>query len=242
MAGSPPLLGMKLIFGPLLLVQGWWVRKRTPLLPEPVTETIGKCGTGPRLRLLLVGDSSAAGVGAHTAEEGLLGQLVEVLSEQYTVSFTMLAKTGRTTQDMLNCLATADAGPFDVVVSALGVNDVTAQVPVARWQTQQQKLIDCLKDQFSARLIILSGLPPVRDFPALPWPLNAYLGARADLLNARLQQLCHDQPGVCFHSLRDDYPDSATAATDGFHPGPVVYHHWARFMAAIIQRSDWQSG
>lgn len=241
MATSARLLGLKLILGPLLLVQGWWVRRRTPLLPEPVTETSGERGSGPSLRLLVVGDSSAAGVGALTAEDSLLGQLVEVLSESHTVKFKMLAKTGRTTRDMLDSLAAAQAEPFDVVVSALGVNDVTAQVPASRWEAQQQQLISELKDRFSARLIILSGLPPVRDFPALPWPLNAYLGSCADLLNTRLALLCKDQSGVCFHSLRDDYPDTATAAVDGFHPGPVVYHHWARFMADIIQRSDWQS-
>jgi lysophospholipase L1-like esterase len=240
MAGSAQLLGMKLILGPLLLVQGWWVRKRTPVLPEPVKQTSGQRGSGPMLRLLVVGDSSAAGVGAESADDSLLGQLVEVLSQRHTVHFNMLAKTGRTTRDMLDSLAAAQAEPFDVVVSALGVNDVTSQVPVTRWGAQQQQLIHHLKDRFSTRLIILSGLPPVRDFPALPWPLNAYLGSCADLLNTRLQQLCHDQPGVCFHSLRDDYPDTATAAVDGFHPGPVVYHHWARFIADIIDQSDWQ--
>lgn len=229
---------LKIVLGPVLLMQGWWVRKRTVVLPEPVTQQSGTSGSGKPLRLLLIGDSSAAGVGSDNAEESLLGQLVSVMSADHQVHYRMMAKTGRTTQDMLNTLKAAQADSFDVVVSALGVNDVTAQVPVKRWVDQQQQLIECLRNQFSARLIILSGLPPMRDFPALPWPLNAYLGACADRLNKALEELCADQQDICFHSLRE-YPETATAATDGFHPGPTVYHHWARFLATIIKsRSD----
>lgn len=224
---------LKVLLGPVLLIQGWWVRKRTPVLPEPVKQPSGTCGRGPALSLLLIGDSSAAGVGANTEAESLLGQLITRLKPHHTLSYTMLAKTGQTTADVLAELEQTVAKPYDVVISALGVNDVTSQVPVDRWLQQQQKLIACLQGKFTARLVILSGLPPVGEFPALPWPLNAFLGACADQLDHCLTQMCEEHRGVCFHSLRG-YPDTATAATDGFHPGPDVYRHWAEYLVTTI--------
>lgn len=227
------LWGMKILTAPLLLWQGRRVRKRTPVLPEPVSRTSGTCGQGTDLRILLIGDSSAAGVGATCADESLLHQLIKGLQQDHRVHFRQLAKTGQTTAGMLNELQASEALGCDVVISALGVNDVTSQVPVRRWLEQQAELIAILRNKFSARLTILSGLPPMGEFPALSWPLNAYLGACADLLDDGLAELCDSHPQVVFHSLRN-YPESATAASDGFHPGPEVYRQWAASLTGII--------
>ncbi|EEX09439.1 hypothetical protein SL1157_1477 [Ruegeria lacuscaerulensis ITI-1157] len=51
---------------PLLAAQALMVRQRALRLPEPSGPREGRQGRGPRLRLLIVGDSSAAGVGAGT--------------------------------------------------------------------------------------------------------------------------------------------------------------------------------
>ena len=55
------LLGL---LGPALWVQGKYVRRVTPRLPEPPGPRSGHCGQGPQLRLLIAGDSAAARVGA----------------------------------------------------------------------------------------------------------------------------------------------------------------------------------
>ena len=44
---------LTLSLAPLLLVQGRWVRRRTPLLPEPPGPRAGVIGQGPVLRLLI---------------------------------------------------------------------------------------------------------------------------------------------------------------------------------------------
>ncbi len=48
---------------PLLLWQGRHVRRVTPRLPEAAGPRAGTTGHGPPLRLLVLGDSAAAGVG-----------------------------------------------------------------------------------------------------------------------------------------------------------------------------------
>ncbi len=224
---------LKILLGPVMLIQGWWVRRNTPVLPEPVIHKKGQVGTGPPFRLLLVGDSSAAGVGAPCAEQSLLGELLALLRKDHQVTYHMLAETGKTTAEILMDLVDEPAEHHDLVVTALGVNDVTSQVPLNKWSEQQKALINTINSKFSPNQLIMSGLPPVREFPALPWPLNAYMGAYADQLNKMLVQITTAHEGVEFLSLRG-YPDEAKAATDGFHPGPTVYRLWAQNIVAAI--------
>ena len=224
---------LKFLLAPVLVVQGLWVRWKTPRLAEPVTKKQGLVGSGPELRMLLLGDSSAAGVGAETAEASLLGQLTNLLSQDHQLRYHMLAETGKTTAQTIDDIRALPAQKFDVVITALGVNDVTSQVPIKTWNEQQAGLVQLLQQKFSPEQIIMSGLPPVRHFPALPWPLNLYLGLYADALNQALLELLEAHTSVFFHSLRN-YPDEALCASDGFHPGPEVYRLWAMYLVDII--------
>ena len=71
---------------PLLLVQGKYVRRVTPKLPEAAGAREGErrlrdAGGGPAsLRVLITGDSSAAGVGTQHQDEALPGQLADALA------------------------------------------------------------------------------------------------------------------------------------------------------------------
>lgn len=159
---------LKTILGPVLLLQGLWVRLRTPILPEPDGPRVGRTGSGPLLRLLVTGDSSAAGVGAASQSEALLGCLTQELKPFYTVACQLVAHTGATTRDTLTVLADMAVQPFDVVVTAIGVNDLTTQRRQNEFLADQQRLIDLLRAKFKPRVILVSGLPPVHRFPALP--------------------------------------------------------------------------
>ncbi|HMY01436.1 MAG TPA: SGNH/GDSL hydrolase family protein, partial [Agitococcus sp.] len=94
-----------LALAPLLVVQGWYVKRITPRLPEAEGARQGITGQGQRLRLLVVGDSAAAGVGAVHQREALVGQLTAELAAQFEVSWLLIAKTGFTTADLLAHLA-----------------------------------------------------------------------------------------------------------------------------------------
>ncbi len=76
---------------PILLWQGRKVRQSTLRLPEAAGARAGHVGQGQTLRVLLLGDSSAAGVGATTQERALAGQLAEQLSAHYQVTWQVLA-------------------------------------------------------------------------------------------------------------------------------------------------------
>src|SRR5690554_854518 len=230
---------IKYSLGPILWLQGQQVRKRTSMLPEPIGDRNGQVGSGQPLHLLILGDSSAAGVGVEMQQDALLGHILQNLRTDYQISYQLQAKTGAKTSDVLTNLQQAihhkwmDSPKLDVILTALGVNDVTAQVSLKKWRKQQQLLIETIHKNLQPKLLIISGLPPVHLFPALPLPLRPYLGAWATLFNTQLQQLAADYSQTRFLGVRD-LPQPVDVATDGFHPGPATYQQWGQAVTNLI--------
>lgn len=218
---------------PLWIPQALYVRSVTPRLPEPEGERSGTYGTGPALRLMILGDSAAAGVGVPTQNQALSGQLVSALGSDFRVFWKLIATTGHKAKDVLTTLETLDPEPFDVVVTSIGVNDVTHATGTRKWMGQQARIVDLLQSRFQSRHIILSSLPPMHLFPALPQPLRWYLGARAGRFNRALRQFADGNDRCVFISI--DFPlETAYMAADGFHPGAPAYALWAHHIADII--------
>ena len=103
---------------PLLMLQGRRVRATLPELPEAGGERRGVAGSGPPLKLMIVGDSSAAGVGAASQEEALLGRTVAALAASFEVDYRLVATSGARTELILRRLTRMPSSPVDVVVSA----------------------------------------------------------------------------------------------------------------------------
>ncbi len=205
------------------------------MMPEPEGPRAGRFGRGPNLRLLILGDSSAAGVGAGTQAQALSGHLLARLGRHYAVEWRLEAATGRTTADALAALGAVE-GPIDMAVTALGVNDVTRGVSRARFATRQGALVDRLAEM-GARRVVLSGVPPMERFPALPQPLAWVLGRQAARLDGALAELAAARPEV--RHLRFDMPhDPALAAPDGYHPSPRAYALWADQIAGVLIGRD----
>jgi lysophospholipase L1-like esterase len=235
-------LALDLIAGmtlaPLLWVQGKWVRRVTPILPEIAEGRTGEAGQGRSLRLLILGDSAAAGVGATQFHESLAGQLVANLIDHRHLTWQIWARSGSTTQDILTMLADMPPTTFDAVVTSLGVNDVTSGLSRQVYIANYQRCVERLRHVHGIERFIISGFPPVGQFPALPHPLRWVLGLRCRKLDRALRAAFAGQSGVDFvtHGTMDDASLTATdvMASDGFHPGPPVYADWARQAAGFL--------
>jgi lysophospholipase L1-like esterase len=227
------LSAAKWALGPLLLLQGRRVRRSTPVFPEPPGAREGVAGEGPTLRVLVLGDSAGAGVGAASQDKALSGRIVAGLRDRFRVEWKVVARTGATTASTLRHLERAEAFATDAVVTSLGVNDVTGDVDVAKFLALQARLHELLRAKFGARFILASGLPPMHHFPALPQPLRWYLGARARELDRALAGALPDGHGTEHLPFQGDV-DAAHMAADGFHPGPSVYDAWGQAAAARI--------
>jgi lysophospholipase L1-like esterase len=223
---------------PLLLAQGRWVRRRVPRLPEPDGARRGGGESPNALQLLILGDSAAAGVGAGSQAEALAGQLTTRLAVDQAVDWQLLAQTGHRARDALRELRRHPTLSCDVVLTSLGVNDTTALASPRRFSADMRELVSHLREHCGARLILLSGLPPMGQFPSLPQPLRWRLGQQARRLDEVLRSLASGEIG-CEHLPFGNLPDRAMMASDGFHPGPEVYALWAAAAAQRILR--WQS-
>ncbi len=228
--------------GPVLLAQGMYVRKTGPKLPEPPGARESAVGEGSPLRLLILGDSAAAGVGAASQSEALSGQVASRLGSTFRVSWRLLAGTGYTTRAILRLLEEEPPAPFDVVLASLGVNDVTSGRALGTWLHDLSRLASLLRETFSVRHILLSGLPPVGKFPSLPQPLRWWLGRRAERFDEALERWAVAQPGCDYMGIRPGGEVQVAGvhqmASDGFHPGPEVYALWGEAASRLI-RARW---
>ncbi|MGW8461530.1 SGNH/GDSL hydrolase family protein [Pseudomonas sp. CLCA07] len=225
----------KILLGPLLLMQGVYTRWVTPRLPEAEGERQGMIGSGVALRLLIVGDSAAAGVGVSTQDEALSGQLVSQLANDYQVSWKLWARSGLDSQALLELLDGSAPESFDVALVSIGVNDVTSTLAADEWVARQDQLMDLLRSKYAVRQIVVSPLPPMHLFPALPQPLRWYLGRRASGFNTRLAELVARIDHCTLLTTRLA-PVTGSMARDGFHPGPAIYSQWADDAAAVIDQ------
>jgi lysophospholipase L1-like esterase len=229
---------LKYSLGPVFLAQGAYLRRTVPELPEPAGDRHGRVGPGDQqpLRVLIVGDSSAAGVGAETQEDALSGCLVKELQRSMPLQWKLIAKTGWTTLDISRYLETLEPESFDVAVSSLGVNDAMTACSAAKFIQRQKNFVALLREKFSIKQFYLSAIPPFNRFPVLPQPLSWFLGHSAIFYNRALTQFIESQNDC--HYMPIEFPITPEMlAEDGFHPGPPIYKIWGEMVAQnIVQR------
>jgi lysophospholipase L1-like esterase len=237
-----PLLPLLWLLSPLLWQQARHVRRTVPRMPEPPGLRAGTAGHGSLVRLLVAGDSGAAGVGATRQEEALCGQLVRLLSRHHTVEWCVLAVNGLDSPGLLKLLQTAPCSRFDVVVLSMGANDATGLCSPLQWARWQARLADLIDLRFAPGLLVHSAVPPMHACMALPQPLRWFMGCWAWQMNTALAGQLSDQHRRTLHW----HPESTTSAgmaADGIHPSPAGYSVWAEGLSRhILAAQEMTSG
>lgn len=218
-----PLLGL---LWPLLWLQARHVRRVTPRMPEPPGRRAGTAGQGSLVRLLVAGDSGAAGVGAPTQDQALCGHLVRQLSRHHTVQWSVLAANGLDSPGLLRLLQEAPRERFDVVVLSMGANDATSLCAPAQWARWQTRLAELIELRFAPALLVHSAVPPMHACLALPQPLRWFMGHWARQMNQSLAGALVEQAGRTMHWHPQDTTTAGMAA-DGIHPSAAGYSAWA---------------
>lgn len=226
------------ILAPLLMWQAHRARRDTPRLPEAggadhgvVNEGTSEAGAAP-LRLLVVGESTAAGVGVREHQQGLGGQLARALHARLAgpIAWRIAGVNGIRAHALADHFAEHPAPAADLVVISLGVNDTTGLTNPTRYQQDLARLIARLRGAQPDLPVALLAVPPMQHFTALPRPLRDLLGARAGQLDRAQQTLAARLPGV-HHLAYPAIADPTYLAEDGYHPGEAGYTYIAEQIA-----------
>lgn len=244
---SGALLAIPLL--PLMAWQGRRIRASVPTLPEATgPEGVAEVpGTKP-LRLLTVGESTIAGVGAGTHEEGFSGTLASSLADILgrSISWRVYARSGYTAKLVRERLIPKMKveEQVDLIVIGLGGNDSFTLNRPGKWEQDIRQLVADLRERFGEVPIIFNNMPPIKEFPAFTSLIRFVVGNLVEILGERLQKAVADLPGVYFASekitlehwidrIEGDY-SPADFFSDGVHPSLLTYQTWAKEMAAFI--------
>ena len=233
-------LSIKLLLSPLLVVQALATRRRLPRLPEADGARDGEVGRGPMLRVLIVGDSSAAGVGVSRQADALAGHLTRSLAAQCNarVRWQLLARSGLTSAACHAMLEAATPQAADVAVVVLGVNDVIDQVPSQRAVHAREAIANRLRNAHGVAHVVFAPLPPVNRFPGLPQPLRWVAGADARRHDRAVAAWAESRSDVSHVPI--DLPlNRGVMGDDGFHPGEPVYRVCGVVLAEHIAAHVW---
>lgn len=215
-------------------------RTRPKLPPAPPLRLDGAVAghlPDPPVRLVWVGDSTAAGVGASTAEASVPHQVAVALGRR--VHLTVLAGSGARVADVLaDQLPGVAALHPDVVFVSVGANDTVHLTPAGDFGQTYRRLLDGLA---GVDRVVLLGVPDMGSPPRFLQPLRAIVGWRGRALDSRVRAAAGDRHGVHYvdiagrtgPAMRQD-PDRYFSA-DGYHPGDAGYRLWADAVADVVR-------
>lgn len=221
---------------PFLAPQALYVKKTAPRFAGAAGPGDGSVGSGDSLRLLAIGDSIIAGVGASDLSRALVGQTAASLSSRLgrQVNWRAHGYTGANSTRLLGQhMVSIDDLRADVIITSIGINDVTSMTTLPRWRSNLAALFDLLLARNDDAVIAFAGLPPLHGFPLLPQPLRSVLGLRATDFDRAAKDVISRYPQVIHVPVEfETTPDKF--AGDGYHPNEASYVIFGESMAEKI--------
>ncbi|MFF5051987.1 SGNH/GDSL hydrolase family protein [Micromonospora sp. NPDC000663] len=214
-------------------------RYAQPELGLALRATIGRAGAPP-LRLVLLGDSSALGVGVDRLEDTIGGQLAHLLSEGPAgrrVHLSSVGVSGSRSTDLATQVARALLGERpDVALILIGANDATAMRRPADAAAYLGSAVHRLRE---ARVEVVVGTcPDLGAVRAIAPPLRQVIGWSGRRMARAQTTAVLDAGGSVVDLATETGPvfraDAGTLCHDGFHPSADGYRVWAHALLPAI--------
>jgi lysophospholipase L1-like esterase len=218
---------------PLLFLQGQITRWKIGLLPEAGGGPSGRTGeSDDPAKLLVLGESTVAGLGARTHEVALAGRFARKLSEHLgrPVAWHVVGLSGVTARRTIDELLPKVPGEkYDHILLGIGGNDVMKLSSPVRWRRDMLELLSLLRQRNPDAVIFISNCPMIIASPVLPQPIKGILWKLSQMHNANIIDLTRDMERVFY------YPQPAGVKAkgffaDGIHPSEQGYADWAAAM------------
>jgi len=197
--------------------------------------------SGPALTYVILGDSTAAGVGA-AYESGITLATTRELALHSRVTMTNLGVSGAQMADVRrDQLAAAAALRPELVLLSAGANDVTHLTPVRNMRADLIEIVQQLRAANPNVKIVITGSPDMGSPPRIPRLLRGLAGARTKAVNrmfeeeaARLQLTfapIANRTGPLFRA------DRTLFHPDRFHPNERGYATWIPVLNEALARA-----
>jgi lysophospholipase L1-like esterase len=230
-----------------MYVQGKQIRAKVPKLPEannPQGVAIGSSENA--IKVLFIGESTIAGVGVATHEEGFAGTFARLLSQNtnQTVEWKVYAKSGYTARQLNDkIIPEIDEDTADLILIGIGGNDAfTLNRPWA-WLKEVQRMIKLLTEKYPNTPVLFCNMPPIKEFPAFTPLIKFVIGNLVEILGEELEKKFRKHENVYYANeviqlpkWRERYGLSYAPNTffsDGVHPSKLTYQVWAEDMVRI---------
>jgi lysophospholipase L1-like esterase len=202
----------------------------TPVAAPEIPRSESTLGSGSLVKFLVMGDSTSIGQGTDYAH-GIALNGAEHLAQSHRVQFKNIGISGATASSVLrDQLAQAKAYKPDVVLLAVGANDVTRFTGHSAVQKSISDITGALISANCNVKIVLTASPAVGSAPRFPFPVKQILGHRVAKLNAHIEQVISQKQltlapiaartGTAFER------DPTLFASDKFHPNTRGYALW----------------
>ena len=196
-------------------------------------------GAGTPLRVVWLGDSTAAGVGVDDAVDALPTVVAAALGRP--VELTVLAVSGDRIGDVLaDQVPAADpvegAVAADVVFVSIGANDVTHLTSRDDFTGRYRTLVDRLP---AGAEVVLLGVPDMGALPRLAQPLRAVTGLRGRQLDEVVREVAAEAGATYVPIAAATGPTFRAEpgrmfADDDYHPSAAGYRLWADAVVAEV--------
>lgn len=187
------------------------------------------------LRLLLVGDSAALGVGADRPQHALAGLLAADFPGAQVLN---LSRSGAVLADVHAQLRSADTG-FDAAVLVAGGNDILRRRGVAQIAVDADALMAALSHKSST--VVWLGVANIGLAPLFVPPWSWWVSARVRRAR-RLFRTAAQRHGACyvdfFREARDDVFSREPLryfAAEGIHPSSSTYRYCYAVLRAALR-------
>ncbi len=220
--------------------------KRGVTLENPDVATLSLVSAPARstgdLRVLWLGDSTAAAVGTSAARYAASSRVGESLSEAcgVTVHTRVIAHSGDQVTDLVrDQLPVAKDVGADLVFISVGANDTIHMVSAAKFERGYRTIVDTLvAADIPADHIVLLGVPDMGSPRRLAQPLRAIAGFRSRRLDARVKTVARDL-GTRYVDLFKGTSAAFRAdpgklfAADKYHPSDDGYAVWEKTITPV---------
>jgi lysophospholipase L1-like esterase len=216
-----------------------------------VMPSAGEAGR-ERVRMVVIGDSTTAGVGVERAEDSLPYLVARRVAEAggRAVHVVSYGWAGARAADLVRQQLPRSIEPLratetesflagaDIVAVVIGSNDATHNTPPGRFRGSLRAVLDGIREVAPSARVVLAGIPAFRGALRGVEPLIFLADQYARLLRP-ISRSEAERAGAAYADLARDVPPLIRGRTDvlsrdQFHPSVVGYSAWADVIADAL--------